>query len=51
MVKGSQFIAKFSVQAPAMQPPPGPGSPIPDATPEYSGQGSFISSNTKFKAG
>jgi hypothetical protein len=51
MVKGSQFTAKFSVQAPAMQPPPGPGSPIPDASPEYSGQGSFMTSNTKFKAG
>jgi hypothetical protein len=51
MVKGSQFTAKFSVQSPAMQPPPGPGSPIPDATPQYSGQGSFVTTNTKFKAG
>jgi hypothetical protein len=51
MIKGSQFTAKFSVQAPAMQPPPGPGSPIPDATPEYSGQGSFLTTNIKFKAG
>lgn len=49
MVKGSQFTAKFSVQAPAMQPTAGP--PVPDATPEYSGQGSFLTTNTKFKAG
>lgn len=51
MVKGSQFTAKFSVQAPAMQPPPGPGSPIPDATPEYSGNGMFQTTNTKLRAG
>jgi hypothetical protein len=51
MVKGSQFTAKFSVEAPAMQPPPGPGSPVPDATTEYSGQGMFQTTNTAFKAG
>jgi hypothetical protein len=51
MVKGSLFTAKFSVQSPAMQPPPGPSPPIPDATPEYSGQGMFQTANTKLKAG
>lgn len=51
MVKGSQFTAKFSVQSPAMQPPPGPGSPIPDASPEYSGSGSFQTTNLTVKAG
>jgi hypothetical protein len=51
MVKGSGFTAKFSVQVPAMQPPPGPGSPIPDATPVYSGSGWFQSSNIILKAG
>lgn len=51
MVKGSQFTARFSVQSPAMQPPPGPGSPIPDATPEYSGSGSFQTANAVVKAG
>lgn len=48
LLKGSQFTAKFEVQSPAQQPPPGPGSPVPDATPQYSGQGSFMPSNTKF---
>lgn len=51
LLKGSQFTAKFSVVVPAMQPPPGPGAPIPDATPEYSGNGSFTSMNVKLKAG
>lgn len=49
LLVGSQFTAKFEVQSPAQQPPPGPGSPIPDATPKYSGQGMFITSNVKFK--
>lgn len=50
MLKGSNFDAKFKVDSPAQQPPPGPGSPIPDATPEYSGgQGMFVTTNTKFK--
>lgn len=51
MVKGSQFTAQFSVDAPAMQPPPGPGSPIPDSTPKYSGSGSFQTTNSAVKAG
>jgi len=49
LLKGGNFTAKFEVQSPAKQPPPGPGSPIPDATPEYSGQGMFITTNTKFQ--
>lgn len=49
LLKGGNFIAKFEVQSPAKQPPPGPGSPIPDATPMYTGQGSFITTNVKFK--
>jgi Contractile injection system spike tip protein len=48
LLKGSQFTAKFEVQSPAQQPPPGPGSPVPDATPQYSGQGLFMPGNTKF---
>lgn len=51
MVKGSQFTAKFSVQAPAMQPPPVSGPPIPDALTVYSGSGSFQTTNTSVKAG
>ena len=49
LLKGGSFIAKFEVQSPAQQPPPGPGSPIPDATPSYSGSGQFIASNVTVK--
>ena len=48
MLKGSQFSAKFEVQSPAQQPPPGPGSPVPDGTPQYSGKGLFMPANLKF---
>jgi len=47
LLKGAQFTAKFEVQSPAKQPAP-PGPPIPDATPQYSGRGMFITTNTKF---
>ena len=43
LIKGSQFTAKFEVQSPAQQPTP--GGPVPDATPQYSGQGMFVPSN------
>ena len=49
LLVGSQFTARFQVQSPAQQPPPGPGAPIPDATPEYTGSGSFLTTNTKFR--
>lgn len=49
LLKGSSFTAKFEVQSPAQQPPPGPGSPIPDATPQYSGSGMFVTTNVKFQ--
>lgn len=49
LLKGGQFTAKFEVQSPAQQPPPGAGSPIPDPTPQYSGQGMFMTTNTKFR--
>lgn len=45
LLRGGSFQARFEVQTPAQQPPPGPGSPIPDATPSYSGQGRFITAN------
>ena len=48
LLKGGNFTAKFEVQGPAKQPPPGPGSPIPDATPQYSGSGMFGTTNIKF---
>ena len=50
LLKGGNFTAKFEVQSPAQQPPPGPGSPIPDATTQYSGKGTFVPGNTKFSA-
>jgi hypothetical protein len=49
LLKGTQFTAKFEVQSPAQQPPPGPGSPIPDPMSQYSGHGMFVTTNTKFK--
>jgi hypothetical protein len=49
LLKGKTFTAKFEVQSPANQPPPGPGSPIPDPTSQYSGSGMFISTNAVFK--
>ncbi len=49
LLKGSKFTAKFSVQTPAQQPPPGPGGPIPDSTPQYSGNGMFIAGNVLIK--
>ena len=49
LLKGQQFNAKFEVQSPAQQPPPGPGPPIPDATTQYSGHGMFATTNTLFK--
>lgn len=50
LLKGAMFTAKFEVQVPAMQPPPGPSAPIPDGSPSYSGQGQFISTNLKARA-
>jgi hypothetical protein len=49
LLKGSQFTARFEVQSPARQPPPGPAPPIPDPTPQYSGQGVFLTTNTKLR--
>jgi len=49
LLKGSLFMAKFEVQSPAKQPPPGPGSPIPDSTTQYPGNGTFQTTNTKWK--
>lgn len=49
LLKGSRFTAKLEVLSPARQPPPGPGPPIPDPTPQYSGQGLFVTTNTKFR--
>ncbi len=48
LLKGGNFTATFEVQSQAKQPQP-PGPPVPDPTPQYSGQGSFITTNTKFQ--
>ncbi len=44
MLVGSQFTAKFEVQSPAMMPPV---VSTPDATPSYSGNGMFVTTNVK----
>jgi hypothetical protein len=46
ILKGSTFIAKFEVQTPAFTPPP---ISVPDVVPQYSGIGSFITTNTKWR--
>lgn len=50
LLVGGSFTARFKVQSPAQQPPPGPGGPIPDSSSEYSGSGTFASANAKFQA-
>ena len=47
LLKGGSFTAKFEVQGPAQQPPPGPGPPVPDSMTEYSGSGMFVTTNLK----
>jgi hypothetical protein len=47
ILKGGDFNAKFTVQSPAMQPTSGP--PVPDSSPDYSGSGSFVTTNTKWQ--
>ncbi|MBE9233718.1 hypothetical protein IQ231_19100 [Cuspidothrix issatschenkoi LEGE 03284] len=50
LLKGSTFTAKFEVQNPAKKPPSAPGEPpTPDPTPQYSGTGTFITTNTKWQ--
>ncbi len=48
LLKGGMFTARFEVQSPAQQPTP--GGPVPDATPQYSGQGQFIPVNQQVSA-
>lgn len=49
LLVGGTFTARFRVESPAQQPPPGPGPPRPDPTLRYPGSGRFITSNTKFR--
>jgi len=48
LLKGAMFTAKFEVQSPAQQPTP--AGPVPDGSPQYSGQGQFVTTNTKVSA-
>lgn len=48
LLKGSLFTAKFEVQSPAQQPTA--AGPVPDATPQYSGQGQFLPVNQQVSA-
>lgn len=48
MLVGSSFTAKFTVESPAQQPNPS-GPPLFDQTPQYSGTGSFTTTNVKFR--
>ncbi len=47
LLVGSTFTAKLTVQSPAKQPTS--AGPVPDTTPEYSGSGMFVTTNTKFR--
>ncbi len=49
ILKGSQFVAKFTVASPAQQPQA--TGPVPDATPNYSGNGQFVTTNATVRAG
>ncbi len=48
ILQGSQFVAVFEVQVPAQQVLPS-GNTMTDATPQYPGNGRFVSFNKKFK--
>jgi hypothetical protein len=47
LLKGSSFQAKFQVMTPAQQPTA--TGLVPDATPQYSGTGTFTTMNVKVK--
>jgi hypothetical protein len=47
LLKGGEFKAKFTVISPAQQ--PSTPNPIPDTTLQYSGTGTFISTNITVK--
>lgn len=45
ILQGTFFDAKFTVVAPAMQPPAPPKPPVPDPVKTYMGKGNFIPTN------
>ncbi len=48
LLQGGMFTARFEVQSPAQQPTA--AGPVPDATPQYSGQGQFVPVNQPVSA-
>ncbi|WP_146051060.1 hypothetical protein [Streptomyces noursei] len=51
IIKGADIDVTFTPSLKAMQPPPGPGPPPQDTTPNYKGKVIFISTNLNVKAG
>lgn len=51
LLKGQSFQAIFQVASPAMFQPPGPVPPVPDPVVTKAGTASFITTNTRVKAG
>jgi len=51
LLKGGRFTARFRVMTPAQQPNPPPAAPTPDPLIQYSGSGSFVSTNVKLQGG
>ncbi len=49
LIKGTPFMAEFTVMAPAMQPTP--GGPVPDPVAKKPGTAQFITTNATVKAG
>lgn len=49
LVGGGTFTAKFTVDAPSLEPPKIPAPPQPDPPSEYSGTGTFMTTNTKMR--
>jgi hypothetical protein len=49
LIKGTPFVAEFTVSAPAMQPTP--GGPVPDPVAKKPGMAEFITTNVQVKAG
>lgn len=47
LLVGSAFTARFTIQSPAQQPTA--AGPVPDPNPQYSGSGSFVTTNTKLR--
>lgn len=49
LLKGATFTAKLEVTTPAQYVDPATGSLIPDPNAQYSGSGTFVTTNNKFR--